>query len=215
MSTLGHLMNTTLFWQALPQPVMPVITVPDSNAVQPMIDAIVAGGCQILEITLRTPAGLEAIRYASRNYKDVVVGAGSVLNAQHWAAAVEAGSQFLISPGATPALWQKNAQEPMPWLPGVANASDIMQAMEQGLTQVKFFPAATLGGLPAIRNYASVFPTLEFCPTGGVKPADARYWLAEKGVFAVGGSWFTPKDLVAQGQWAGLQAHIAEFWAGF
>lgn len=208
-------MNTTLFWQDLPQPVMPVITIPSSDAVKPMIDAIVAGGCQVLEITLRTEAGLEAIRYASETYPNVVVGAGSVLNAAHWDAAVAAGSQFLISPGATPALFEKNAEGKTPWLPGVANASDIMQALEQGLELVKFFPAVTLGGLPAIRNYVSVFPNMQFCPTGGVKPAEAKYWLAEKGIFAVGGSWFTPKDLVEAGQWDALKAHIAEFWAGF
>ena len=208
-------MNTTLFWPNLPQPVMPVITVPSTHAVKPMIDAIVEGGCQVLEITLRTEAGLEAISYASQAHPNVVVGAGSVLNVAHWDAAVKAGSQFLISPGATSALFKKHSEGKIPWLPGVANASDIMQALEQGLEFVKFFPAVTLGGLPAIRNYASVFPQIQFCPTGGVKPADAQYWLAEKSIFAVGGSWFTPKDLVELGQWDALKSHIADFWAGF
>ena len=103
----------------------------------------------------------------------------------------------------------------MPWLPGVANASDLMRAVENGLDQVKFFPAMTLGGLPALKNYAGVFPQVSFCPTGGVKPDEATHWLAEKVIFAVGGSWFTPADLVNAGDWKALEAHIAKFWTGF
>ena len=208
-------MNTTSFFNELPQQVMPVITVPNDDAVKPMIDAIVAGGCKVLEITLRTPAGLKAIAYAREAYPECAVGAGSVLNPDHYKAAVDAGAQFLISPGATDSLYAAHKANPVPWLPGVANASDLMKAVENGLDQVKFFPAMTLGGLPAIKNYAGVFPHVSFCPTGGVKPEAASEWLAEKMIFAVGGSWFTPADLVNAGDWKGLEAHIAKFWASF
>lgn len=207
--------NTTPFFSRLPQAVMPVITVPSPESVQPMIDAIAAGGCQVLEITLRTEAGLQAISYARQKYPHLVVGAGSVLNQQHWHAALNAGSQFLISPGATEALYSLYAQTPVPWLPGVANASDMMRALDAGVTSVKFFPAMTLGGLPAIKNYAAVFPQLQFCPTGGVKPQEASQWLAESMIFAVGGSWFTPAKLVAKQDWVALEQNIAEFWASF
>lgn len=208
-------MNTTPFFYSLPQPVMPVITIPDDAAVEPMIDSIVSGGCQVLEITLRTAAGLKAIEYARQKYPEVIVGAGSVLTPDHWRAVEAAGGQFAISPGATEALYEMAQKSSMPWLPGVANASDLMRAVEAGLSQVKFFPAMTLGGLPALRNYASVFPQVSFCPTGGVKPDEASQWLAEPMIFAVGGSWFTPKPLVEARDWSALQAHIADFWTGF
>lgn len=208
-------MNTTPFFYSLPQPVMPVLTIVDDAAVEPMIDAIVNGGCQVLEITLRTPSGLKAIEYASRTYPDVVVGAGSVLTPAQWSAVEDAGGQFAISPGATESLYARAAQTQLPWMPGVANASDIMRAVEAGLQHVKFFPAMTLGGLPALRNYASVFPALSFCPTGGVKPEQVSEWLAAPMVFAVGGSWFTPKELIEARDWDGLRCHIAQFWADF
>jgi len=198
------------FFSSLPQLVMPVITVPSVDAVHPMIDAIVAGGCQVLEITLRTAAGLKAIEYARQAYPNAVVGAGSVLNPDHWDAAQAAGSQFMISPGATEALYQKYASTQLPWLPGVANASDMMTALDYGCQQVKFFPAMTLGGLSALRNYASVFPQLQFCPTGGVKPEDAAQWLAEPMIFAVGGSWFTPTALIKAQDWQALQRHVEQ-----
>lgn len=208
-------MNTTPFFKTLPQPVMPVITIPSDEAVKPMVDAIVAGGCQVLEITLRTPAGLKAINYAREHYPDAVVGAGSVMTVEQWRAVEDAGGQFIISPGATASLYALNETSLTPWLPGVANASDLMRAAEAGLTHVKFFPAMTLGGLPALQNYASVFPQMHFCPTGGIKPEDLDQWFAKSMIFAVGGSWFTPKHLTQASQWDELKKHITAFWQSF
>ena len=205
-------MENSNYFNSLPQAAMPVITIPDEQSVKPMIDALIAGGCKVLEITLRTPAGLLAIEYASQQYPDIAVGAGSVVTADDWRAAVKAGAAFLVSPGASEGLYNEYKANPIPWLPGVANASDIIRAIENGLSQVKFFPASVLGGLPALKSYASVFPKIQFCPTGGVKPDAAKDWLSEKMIFAVGGSWFTPAQLVDARDWQGLSDHVKSFW---
>jgi len=209
----------------LPQPTIPVITVPDEASVKPLIDALVKGGCQILEITLRTPAGLAAIQYARETYKDIIVGAGSVITTDDWQNSISAGAQFLVSPGASETLFKYYSQQltntqqasgsSVVWLPGVATASDMIRAIEHGLTHVKFFPAKTLGGLAALKSYASVFPQLKFCPTGGVNASEAAQWLLEPMIFAVGGSWFTPKELIEKSDWQALQIHVESFWDGF
>ncbi|HEX7820062.1 MAG TPA: bifunctional 4-hydroxy-2-oxoglutarate aldolase/2-dehydro-3-deoxy-phosphogluconate aldolase [Sphingobium sp.] len=173
-------------------PVIPVIVIEDVSHAIPMAQALVAGGLKVLEVTLRTPAGLEAIR-AMRSVPGAIVGAGTVLNAADLDAALEAGAEFIVSPGLTPSLGREAVASGIPFLPGTANASDIMLGLDLGLNHFKFFPAVTSGGIPALKALAGPFGGIKFCPTGGITPQTAPDWLAIEPVLCVGGSWLVPK----------------------
>lgn len=173
-------------------PVIPVIVIEDVSHAIPMAQALVAGGLKVLEVTLRTPAGLEAIR-AMRSVPGAIVGAGTVLNAADLDAALEAGAEFIVSPGLTPSLGKEAVASGIPFLPGTANASDIMLGLDLGLNHFKFFPAVTSGGIPALKALAGPFGGIKFCPTGGITPQTAPDWLAIEPVLCVGGSWLVPK----------------------
>ena len=172
-------------------PVMPVLVVNDVAQARPMAEALVAGGLSTLEVTLRTPCALEVIEEMSK-VPGALVGAGTVLNPSDMDRAVKAGARFIVSPGLTEALAKASVEHDVPFLPGVANAGDIMRGLDLGLSRFKFFPAVTNGGIPALKSLASVFGSNNrFCPTGGITEESAPDWLALPSVACVGGSWVT------------------------
>jgi len=173
-------------------PVIPVIVIDDIAHAVPLAEALVAGGLPALEVTLRTPQALDAIR-AMKQVKGAIVGAGTVVNQADLEAALDAGCEFIVSPGLTPALAQAAIQHDVAFLPGIANAGDIMMGLDLGLTHFKFFPAMAAGGLPALKALAAPFGQCKFCPTGGISLANAAEWLAFDPVLCVGGSWVAPK----------------------
>ena len=173
-------------------PVIPVIVVDELAHAVPLAEALVAGGLPVLEVTLRTPVALDAIR-AMAEVPGAIVGAGTVINSGQLEDAIGAGSQFLVSPGLTEPLGRAAIASGVPFLPGIANAGDIMRGLDLGLTHFKFFPAMAAGGLPALKSLAAPFGMVRFCPTGGIDPDNAAKWLAFDPVLCVGGSWVAPK----------------------
>ena len=176
-------------------PVIPVLVVDRLEDAVPMAEALVAGGLRVLEVTLRTPVALDAIRVMSE-VDGAIVGAGTVVDQEQLQAAVDAGAQFIVSPGLTEALGRAAIRAQVPFLPGVAVAGDIMRGLELGLKHFKFFPAEANGGIPALRALAGPFGGLKFCPTGGIKQETAADWLALEQVLCVGGSWLVPQGEV-------------------
>ena len=173
-------------------PVIPVIVIEDEAHAVPLAEALVAGGLRVLEVTLRTPAALGAIR-AMKQVPGAIVGAGTVTNPRDLDAALEAGSEFIVSPGLTETLGKAAVAAGVPFLPGIANAGDIMRGLDLGLDRFKFFPAMAAGGLPALKALAAPFGNVRFCPTGGISLDNAPEWLAFDPVLCVGGSWVSPK----------------------
>ncbi|HWT41578.1 MAG TPA: bifunctional 4-hydroxy-2-oxoglutarate aldolase/2-dehydro-3-deoxy-phosphogluconate aldolase [Sphingopyxis sp.] len=172
-------------------PVIPVIVIDRVEDAVPMAEALVAGGLKVLEVTMRTPAALDAIR-AMKKVPGAVVGAGTVLNPRMLEDALDAGSEFIVSPGLTDSLGQAAITAGIPFLPGVANATNIMAGLDIGLDSFKFFPAATSGGIAALKALTGPFGGINFCPTGGISAATASEWLALDPVLCVGGSWVVP-----------------------
>jgi 2-dehydro-3-deoxyphosphogluconate aldolase / (4S)-4-hydroxy-2-oxoglutarate aldolase len=168
--------------------VIPVLVIEDAAHAVPIAEALVAGGLTALEVTLRTPAALDVIR-AMATVEGAVVGAGTVLNPRDLEAALAAGAEFIVSPGLTDPLTDAAKANGVPYLPGVANAADIMRGLDHGLDRFKFFPAEASGGLKALKALAAPFGQVRFCPTGGITEASAPQWLAEPAVLCVGGSW--------------------------
>lgn len=185
-------------------PVIPVLTVERAETGVPLGRALVAGGLCVLEVTLRTQDALSALRRMAEEVEGAVVGAGTVLNAEDLARAVDAGAEFIISPGLTEPLARAAAAAGIPILPGVATASDIMRGLDLGLSHFKFFPAETSGGAAAVAAFAGPFGQCRFCPTGGVTPGNAATYLGLANVTCVGGSWVAPGRLVAEGNWAAI-----------
>src|SRR5450830_1067482 len=189
-------------------PVIPVIVLNDVAHAVPLARALVAGGIRMLEVTLRTPQALACIEAIAREVP--VAGAGTLRSAADARAAVNAGARFGVSPGYTAALGQACRDLALPLLPGVATGSEIMAAMEDGLTELKFFPAMQAGGPAMLKAWHGPFGDIRFCPTGGVSPSNAAEFLALPNVACVGGSWLTPADAVAQGDWARIEALARE-----
>lgn len=181
--------------------IIPVITLDRVEDAVPLARALIASGLPLLEITLRTPAGLAGAAAIIAEVPDAVVGIGTVLTPADLRRAVDIGARFALSPGATAPLLDAAAQASIPFLPGVATASELMAAMDRGFTVAKFFPATAAGGIPALRALAGPFPTARFCPTGGVTEDNAADWLALPNVAALGGSWLSPQADVAAGRW--------------
>ena len=173
-------------------PVIPVLVIEDLAHAEPVARALVAAGLRVLEVTLRTACALDAIR-AMIQVEGAIVGAGTVTNPDELAAALDAGSEFIVSPGLTERLGEAAIASGVPFLPGIANAGDIMRGLDLGLTHFKFFPAMASGGLPALKALAAPFARCRFCPTGGITEATAPEWLAFDPVLCVGGSWVVPK----------------------
>ncbi|MFI6602623.1 bifunctional 4-hydroxy-2-oxoglutarate aldolase/2-dehydro-3-deoxy-phosphogluconate aldolase [Nonomuraea sp. NPDC050536] len=191
-------------------PVIPVVVIDDAATAVPLARALVAGGLPAIEVTLRTAAGLEAIARIAAEVPDAVIGAGTVRTPAGVRASVAAGAKFLVSPGTTPALVDAMTASGTPFLPGVATASEAMALAERGITELKFFPAEAAGGLPYLKSLAGPLPEVRFCPTGGVRPETAPDYLALPNVGCVGGTWLTPADALASGDWARIEKLAAE-----
>jgi len=191
-------------------PVIPVVVVDDLATAVPIARALVAGGLAVIELTLRTPVALDAIRAIADEVPEILLGAGTVLSPGQAKEALDAGAQFLVSPGATPALLAGMAETGLPFLPGTATVSEVLAVLEAGFTEMKFFPAEASGGTAYLSSIASPVPAARFCPTGGVTPASAPGYLSLPNVGCVGGSWLTPRDAVAAGDWGRIEQLAAE-----
>ncbi len=183
-------------------PVIPVIVLNDVAHAVPMARALVAGGIRMLEVTLRTKQALACMEAIARDVPEAVLGAGTVRNPADAKAAAAAGARFAVSPGYTSAVGQACRDLGLPLLPGVATGSEIMMAQEDGLGELKFFPALQAGGTAMLKAWSGPFGDVRFCPTGGVSPSNAADFLALPNVVCVGGSWLVPADALAQGDWA-------------
>ena len=186
-------------------PIMPVITIDDSTRARPLADALMAGGLPALEVTLRTPAALDAIR-AMACVPGGHVGAGTLITPEDVHAAKAAGASFGVSPGATDDLLAACEEAGLPLLPGAATASEAMRLLARGYDMLKFFPAEAAGGAAALKAIGAPLPQITFCPTGGVDPSNANTYLSLPNVICAGGSWVAPADLVAAADWAGITA---------
>ncbi|WP_290685249.1 MULTISPECIES: bifunctional 4-hydroxy-2-oxoglutarate aldolase/2-dehydro-3-deoxy-phosphogluconate aldolase [unclassified Haematobacter] len=186
-------------------PVIPVILIEDAATAVPMAEALVAGGLPVLEVTLRTPAALDAIR-AMAKVQGGIVGAGTLLRREDVLRAKDAGATFGVSPGATDSILEACEEAELPLLPGASTASEVMALLERGYTTMKFFPAEPAGGVPFLKSLASPLPAAHFCPTGGITPANLPRYLELPNVVCCGGSWVVPADKVAAGDWAGIEA---------
>ena len=183
-------------------PVIPVIVIQRLQDAVPMAQALLAGGVRVLEVTMRTPVALAAIEAIARAVPGAIVGAGTIRSAADARAAKDAGSLFGVSPGYSAEVGAACRDAGLPLLPGVATASEVMAAQADGLSFLKFFPATAAGGIPMLKALAGPFPDISFCPTGGITPETAPQFLALPNVRVCGGSWLTPADAVASGDWA-------------
>ncbi|WP_314224121.1 bifunctional 4-hydroxy-2-oxoglutarate aldolase/2-dehydro-3-deoxy-phosphogluconate aldolase [Streptomyces zaehneri] len=182
-------------------PVVPVVVVEDAADAVPLARALVAGGLPAIEVTLRTPAALDAIREISGSVPAAVVGAGTVITPDQVTACGEAGARFLVSPGWTDALLTAMRASGLPFLPGVSTTSEVVALLERGVREMKFFPAQAAGGTAYLRSLAGPLPQARFCPTGGIGPDNAPEYLSLPNVVCVGGSWMVPADAVAARDW--------------
>jgi 2-dehydro-3-deoxyphosphogluconate aldolase/(4S)-4-hydroxy-2-oxoglutarate aldolase len=188
------------------QPVIPVLKIDRAEDAVPLARALARGGLPAIEITLRTPAALDAIRAASVEVPEAIVGAGTILNAAQFAQAEAAGARFIVSPGLTPALVDAAAASDVPLLPGAITPSEIMAAAERGYSLLKFFPAEQAGGASFLKSLSSPLAGIRFCPTGGIGLKNAADYLSLPNVICVGGSWIAPDDLIAAGRWDEIEA---------
>jgi 2-dehydro-3-deoxyphosphogluconate aldolase / (4S)-4-hydroxy-2-oxoglutarate aldolase len=195
-------------------PVMPIIAIADRSTAVDVARALVAGGVRTFEVLLRTPQALDAISDMRKHVPEATVGAGTLLSAHDVRQAVDAGAQFGVTPGLTDELAQAIVRHGLPTLPGVWTASEVMTAMAYGFQTLKLFPANGLQGAAQIEQLQGVFPSVRFCPTGGIKPEHIATYLALPGCLTVGGSWVTPKSLIASRDFAGITA-LAKQAAGF
>ncbi|MFE0643827.1 bifunctional 4-hydroxy-2-oxoglutarate aldolase/2-dehydro-3-deoxy-phosphogluconate aldolase [Streptomyces sp. NPDC058877] len=187
-------------------PVIPVVVVEAPDDAVPLARALVAGGLPLIEVTLRTPAALDAVRAIAAEVPEAVVGAGTVVSATGVADAVAAGARFLVSPGWTGRLLDAMHHSGVPFLPGVSTASEVVALLERGVTDMKFFPAEAAGGVPYLKSLAGPLPGARFCPTGGVSPASAPAYLSLPNVGCVGGTWMLPPDALAARDWARVES---------
>ena len=198
---------TTKHWKIQPKdvltasPVMPVMVIQNLEDAVPLAKALVAGGIRVLEITLRTPIALEAIKLISQEVEGAIVGAGTILTPEQLQAAEDAGAVFAISPGLTSTLLAAAKQGNIALIPGIATLSELMQGMEYGLDCFKFFPAEAAGGVPMLKAIAGPIPQVTFCPTGGISPDNYQSYLQLSNVACVGGSWLAPADAVKTKNW--------------
>ncbi len=183
-------------------PVMPVMVIQNLDDAVPLAQALVAGGIKVLEITLRTPIALDAIKLISREVKGAIVGAGTITTPEQLKAAEEAGAVFAISPGLTPTLLAAANDGNIALIPGISTLSELMLGMEYGLDHFKFFPAEAAGGIPMLKSIAGPIPQVTFCPTGGISPENYNSYLQLSNVACVGGSWLAPVDVVKSKNWA-------------
>jgi len=191
-------------------PVVPVVVLDHLDHAVPVARALVAGGLPVIELTLRTPVALDAIAAIAADVPEILVGAGTITSPELVSRAVEAGAQFLVSPGTTPTLLGEMAGSGVPFLPGTATVSEAMAVLEAGFSEMKFFPAEASGGAAYLRSLASPLPAARFCPTGGITAASAPSYLSLPNVGCVGGSWLTPADALRDGDWDRVAALARE-----
>jgi 2-dehydro-3-deoxyphosphogluconate aldolase / (4S)-4-hydroxy-2-oxoglutarate aldolase len=190
-------------------PIMPVVVIEEAEIAPDLARALVRGGIRVVEITLRTPAALPAIEAIARQVPEIAVGAGTVLSTDDLRAAADAGARFAISPGATAALLFAAASGPVPYLPAVATASEVMEGLACGYHCFKFFPAGPAGGTAALKALAGPFPQARFCPTGGITQESVKSYLELGNVLCAGGSWLSPADALAARDWRRIEALAA------
>ncbi len=193
MTAIKDIMNTS--------PVIPVMVINKLEHAIPLANALVEGGLKVLEITLRTPVALDAIKLIKEKVPSAIVGAGTIINLSTFDKALEAGAEFIVSPGLTDNLLNIALKSKVPILPGVVTPSEVMKLFEKGITEMKFFPAEAAGGIPMVKSIGGPLPQITFCPTGGVNPNNAAEYLALKNVSCVGGSWMAPAELVDAEDW--------------
>jgi len=191
-------------------PVIPVITIEDAAQAVPLARALVAGGLRVVEITLRTAAAMNAARAIIAEVSDAIVGIGTVLTPADYQRAAQFGAAFAISPGQSTELLQAASTGDLPFVPGIQTASDLIACVSRGFELVKFFPAVPAGGLAALDALTGPFPTVRFCPTGGISTSNAAQWLAHKKVVAIGGSWVAPPADIKAGAWAAIEQRARE-----
>lgn len=190
-------------------PVIPVIILDDVDAARPLAEALVAGGLKVLEVTLRTPNALKVMAEMAK-VDGAVVGSGTVRHADHMRQSVDAGCQFMVSPGASPKLLEAAEGVSIPLLPGIGTPTEAMTAAEMGYSYLKFFPAEALGGAPVLKAFASPLPDITFCPTGGIDIEKAKTYLKLPNVICVGGSWVTPSDAISEKRFGDIEKLAAE-----
>lgn len=193
-----------------PFPVIPVVVVQDLEHAVPIAQALVTGGLPVIELTLRTPVALDAIRRIATEVPEILIGAGTIVTPDQAKEAADAGAQFLVSPGSTRSLLQAMTDTGLPHLPGAATVSEILALLELGYRELKFFPAEAAGGANFLKSIHSPIPMARFCPTGGISPTNAESYLALPNVGCVGGSWITPASAIEAGDWA----RVSELAAG-
>ncbi|MFJ5935423.1 bifunctional 4-hydroxy-2-oxoglutarate aldolase/2-dehydro-3-deoxy-phosphogluconate aldolase [Streptomyces sp. NPDC093071] len=201
---------TSVFDLAPEAPVVPVVVIEDAADAVPLARALVAGGLPLIEVTLRTPAALDAVRAIADGVPEAVVGAGTVVSAAGVADAVGAGARFLVSPGWTERLLGAMRESGVPFLPGVSTVSEVVALLERGVDAMKFFPAEAAGGVPYLKSLAGPLPQARFCPTGGVSATSAPAYLALPNVGCVGGTWMLPPDALASRDWARVESLARE-----
>jgi 2-dehydro-3-deoxyphosphogluconate aldolase/(4S)-4-hydroxy-2-oxoglutarate aldolase len=187
-------------------PVIPVIVIDDIADAVPLAQALVNGGLKVLEVTLRTDCGLEAIRLIKAEVDGAIVGAGTVITPQDCNNAIAAGAEFLVSPGSTQALVDEAAKSDVPLLAGAATASEVMALLASGIKHMKFFPAEAAGGVAMLKSIAGPLPQVKFCPTGGINESLAPSYLVLENVLCIGGTWMLDKKLIAAKDWAAIEA---------
>lgn len=209
-------MEAKRHWQKEPEeilrqgPVVPVMVIHKLEQAVPLATALMAGGIRVLEITLRTPVAVEAIRAISRDVPGAIVGAGTVIRPEELTKVAEAGAVFAISPGLTVELLQSANQGTIPLIPGISTVSELMTGMELGYTHFKFFPAEAAGGVKMLKAIAGPFPQITFCPTGGITLDNYLDYLALKNVACIGGSWVAPQEAMDRGDWTRITALARE-----
>jgi 2-dehydro-3-deoxyphosphogluconate aldolase/(4S)-4-hydroxy-2-oxoglutarate aldolase len=191
-------------------PVVPVLRIDDLDDAVPLARALVAGGLPVLEVTLRTAVARAAIERIARDVPEAIVGAGTVLRGDDLVSVTDVGAKFAIAPGATDGLYAAADHAPIPFLPGISTASELMRGLDAGYARFKFFPAEPAGGIGALNAFAGPFAKVKFCPTGGIDAAKAPAYLALPNVITVGGSWMVPKDALHRRDWAAIAALAKE-----
>ena len=189
--------------------IVPVVTIDDADDAPRIVAALVSGGLSVVEITLRTPAGIEAVRRAVAEVPEAIVGVGSVTDAAAATAAIDAGATFIVSPGIDDGVITTARDQGVPVIPGIATATELMRALRLGVDVVKLFPAGVVGGVDMIDALSALWPEVRFMPTGGISPANLRSYLARPQVLAVGGSWIASKAAVASGDWTSIATAAA------
>ena len=189
--------------------IVPVVAISDASKAEDLASALVAGGLPIAEITLRTPASLEALKIAAQN-KDLLVGVGSLRTGEDLKKAIDVGAQFAVSAGFSPSVAAEASKQGIPYFPGVSTPTEMLQAINEGITTLKFFPAETLGGVNALKAMSAPFPGISFMPTGGITAANAKEYLQLSSVVAVGGSWMVAQKLVDTGDFDAITSLTKE-----